>query len=605
MVDNVAGGTNATTQSFTPSTSITGNVDFTVTVTDNCGGTCSSTLSIFVNTAPTAFIVEGPAVQVCTPTTPLNAGTNAGSPTYQWKKNGVNISGATASSLTVSASGSYSVVISDGTCSSESAATVVTIVTPATTPIALTPSNINGCLNAVTSAAFTGTCFETITSTFSVTAPTDTTWASFMNGAMVLPVAGFPAGSVITNVSLTLGLAHDKAGELSVTLASPTSVAKLVFNGPATGLPSTFGTNGSVPTLPYTFTSASTAVIPTTGAIPSPGPYKAFDALTFFHALAPNGNWTLGLVDIGQPGGGGTVNNVSLTLTVVAPSGPVEWYDQSVGGTLLATTTSFTPGSIAGITSTSGVKNLYAQCGSSPIAGCPSSRVLVTFTVNDPNDGDPCTTDACDPLTGAVTNTPSCAAELTTVVLLEGYYSGGGTLTPGLVNIGANLNPDDVDQVTISAFDAGYPSGPNGTSPVDVQMDTVNILGSVTVTFAPAVLQGTSYYIKVNQRNHLETWSAAPVLLGTTTTYDFTSSPAQALFAIAALSGDGYAMMYTGDISQDNTVDATDFLLLDPEIQAGLFGYFSGDLNGDGSVDATDFLYLDPNIQLGIASGTP
>ena len=44
---------------------------------------------------------------------------------------------------------------------------------------------------------------------------------------------------------------------------------------------------------------------------------------------------------------------------------------------------------------------------------------------------------------------------------------------------------------------------------------------------------------------------------------------------------------------------------MNPEIQAGLFGYYSGDLNGDGSADATDFLFLDPNIQLGIASGTP
>ena len=199
----------------------------------------------------------------------------------------------------------------------------------------------------------------------------------------------------------------------------------------------------------------------------------------------------------------------------------------------------------------------------------------------------------------------SCPVILSLRVLLEGYYLGGGTLNPCLVNIGANINPDDVDQVTISAMDADYPSGPNGTSPVDVQMDTLNTVGNVTVTFGPAVLQGTSYYIKVNQRNHLETWSAAPVLLSAITSYDFTSSQAQALYSIAALSFDGFAMMYVGDISQDNALDASDFLFLDPEIQAGLFGYYSGDLNGDGSVDATDFLFLDPNIQLGVASGTP
>ena len=64
-------------------------------------------------------------------------------------------------------------------------------------------------------------------------------------------------------------------------------------------------------------------------------------------------------------------------------------------------------------------------------------------------------------------------------------------------------------------------------------------------------------------------------------------------------------MVFTGDINQDLTVDASDFLSLDQSIQNGDFGYFVGDLNGDGSVDASDFLVLDPNIQLGLGSAIP
>lgn len=63
--------------------------------------------------------------------------------------------------------------------------------------------------------------------------------------------------------------------------------------------------------------------------------------------------------------------------------------------------------------------------------------------------------------------------------------------------------------------------------------------------------------------------------------------------------------IYSGDINKDNTIDATDFLELDPSIQNGDFGYFPGDLNGDGAVDATDFLILDPNIQLGVGAAIP
>ena len=86
----------------------------------------------------------------------------------------------------------------------------------------------------------------------------------------------------------------------------------------------------------------------------------------------------------------------------------------------------------------------------------------------------------------------------------------------------------------------------------------------------------------------------------------FTSAASQAFGDNQAVTFDnnGYAI-YTGDINQDKTVDASDFLFLDPQIQAGLFGYFVGDLNGDVAVDASDFLTLDPNIQLGVGAAIP
>ena len=231
--------------------------------------------------------------------------------------------------------------------------------------------------------------------------------------------------------------------------------------------------------------------------------------------------------------------------------------------------------------------------------GCNTSSGVYHNPV-DTDDGNACTDDGCNTLTGVYHNPINCGAILSSNILLQGYYNGGGTMVPCMNTIGVTNNPLVADVITINAMLDIFPY-----NLIDSQTDTLYTNGDVTVTFDPAVLQGSSYYLKINHRNSLETWSAAPVVLGAVTTYSFSSAVTQALFSIETASGDGYALVYTGDITQDFTIDATDFLVLDPEIQAGLFGYFSGDLNGDGAVDASDFLILDPNIILGVASGTP
>lgn len=67
----------------------------------------------------------------------------------------------------------------------------------------------------------------------------------------------------------------------------------------------------------------------------------------------------------------------------------------------------------------------------------------------------------------------------------------------------------------------------------------------------------------------------------------------------------GVWAIFTGDVNQDNTVDASDFLLIDSDIQNFGSGYIVTDLNGDGSVDATDFLLVDFNIQNFVGAVTP
>ena len=141
---------------------------------------------------------------------------------------------------------------------------------------------------------------------------------------------------------------------------------------------------------------------------------------------------------------------------------------------------------------------------------------------------------------------------------------------------------------------------------VDRQTGILKTNGDVNITFGPSVTAGMPYYIKINHHNSVETWSASPVTFGPVTDYLFTTSASQAFGdnMIETFDSHGWAI-YNGDVNQDQAIDATDFLELDPFIQNGAGGYSPYDINGDAAIDATDFLLLDPNIQNGIGASTP
>ena len=202
-----------------------------------------------------------------------------------------------------------------------------------------------------------------------------------------------------------------------------------------------------------------------------------------------------------------------------------------------------------------------------------------------------------------------CGVTLTSNIFLEGYYIGGGEMNTFLYNYDSGLpspnpliNSVMTDTVYISAMD----SIDFSHALVDQQTGILKKNGDVTVTFSPAVAAGHQYYIKVNHHNHVETWSATPVLLTGSTTYNFLSAQSQAYARNQALTFDAlYAAMYAGDFNQDGAVDGSDFLLFDPDNQNALGGYENSDVNGDGAVDGSDFLLYDPNNQNAIGAAVP
>ncbi len=244
------------------------------------------------------------------------------------------------------------------------------------------------------------------------------------------------------------------------------------------------------------------------------------------------------------------------------------------------------------------------------IDDCNTSTGFISHTPVVIDDSNSCTTDACDPETGNITHTPSgCGVSFNSKIFLEGFYTGGGLMNNLLYNFDQSKvvkNPsitfDMTDSITISVMD----DIPFSHALINSKVGILKSNGDVNVIFDPSVIANNNYYIKINHRNHIETWSAVPIQLTAITTYNFHTARSQAYGSNQALTFDAvYAAMYCGDINQDGAVDGSDFILFDPDNQNALGGYEISDLNGDGAVDGSDFLVYDPNNQNGIGVTFP
>lgn len=113
--------------SFTWVNVTSGNYVFKAIATNNTGQTGSSpVINVIVTTCPTPIITPSGPTTMCSGSVILQANTGSGY-IYQWKKDGVSISGATNSSYTATVTGGYQVKIIHGSCISWSAPTSVKI----------------------------------------------------------------------------------------------------------------------------------------------------------------------------------------------------------------------------------------------------------------------------------------------------------------------------------------------------------------------------------------------------------------------------------------------------------------------------------------------
>jgi len=174
-------------------------------------------------------------------------------------------------------------------------------------------------------------------------------------------------------------------------------------------------------------------------------------------------------------------------------------------------------------------------------------------------------------------------------LFIQGFYIGGGLMSPVLFNQGVSTNTSISDSIQIQLR--------NSIAPYSIVAQTntlLNINGTATCNFA---IPSGLYYIVIRHRNGLETWSASPVnVLSGTVAYDFTTAANKAYGNNQIEVAPGIWSIYSGDINTDENMDLADVLLLDNDVISFLFGYLSTDLNGDGSVDLQDVSILEPNV---------
>lgn len=197
---------------------------------------------------------------------------------------------------------------------------------------------------------------------------------------------------------------------------------------------------------------------------------------------------------------------------------------------------------------------------------------------------------ARQPVSAIVTTNP-CTATVTANFMIQGYYDvNTSAMQPVLLNSNGVGSSTESDNVTVELHDATPPYALAHTF-----SGVQGINGQIVCTFPPAAV-GNSYYIVLKGRNAIETWSAAPVLMATSTSYDFTTAAAQAYSGNQIdVNGFGLYAIYNGDVNQDGVVDGLDFNDWETDNNNFASGYITSDFNGDGIVDGLDFLIWEPN----------
>ena len=202
-------------------------------------------------------------------------------------------------------------------------------------------------------------------------------------------------------------------------------------------------------------------------------------------------------------------------------------------------------------------------------------------------------------------------------VFLDGYYVTGsnpaemtaarylnlvasGSANPGLAT--------DVDLITVQLR-----STTNTETIVHTVTPMLQTNGYAVCEF-PASAVGQSYYVVVDHRATNPLWSATPIAITPSSTYDMANALANAYSdgnpAIQPMDAitSGLYGIWMGELNEDGYLDAVDYSIFEIETNAAQYlnqYLLDGDFNGDTYVDASDFAVFDSNSDYGAYEQRP
>ncbi len=603
-----------------PSVSVTNNCDGISTLSTTATGvllwsTSETTSSISVTAAGTYSVTQtngsgctstagiGTAAPKSTPATPtVSAANSCGNSVLSTTSTGGLLwsTGATTSSITVTNSSTYSVTVTVNSCSATGTGSGSPYSSP-TASASHTDVSCNGRSDGQAASTTTGG-----------TTPYTYAWN---NGATTSSITGLTSNTY----TLTVTDAHGCSSAVVVSIGQPAAVA-----APSVSVTNNCG-NSTLTASEYTgtllwSTGATTSAITVTAA----GTYSVTQ--TVGACVSPSGTNTAAPTSLPATPVVNDIDNCNNTsLLYTSATGALLWSTGATTSSITVTaagtySVTATAGGCTGIagTAVAAPKTTPSTPSVSAVNNCDGSSTLSTaatgtllwstgattasITVTTAGTYSITTTvNGC--ISAAGTGSPiltSCSATFTVKFFLQGYYLGGGKMSPLLKLLGVgSAKATDVDTATIELH--------NSTSPYAMSYSYTGILqsnDSLFCNFAGGAT-GNSYYIVIKHRNSLETWSAGTVTITNGGSYDFTTSASQAYGSNEVRFGSIYAI-YSGDVNQDGSINGSDY----DSIRGALSSFYIGaynvnDINGDGNVDAGDIRIMKNNIPLTISKQRP
>lgn len=359
-----SGVTNVT---VTPTTGAPSFIDYEVSGTGTCAGVRRDTIRVYT-VSPMTVAINPATPALCNgASVTLNATVSGGNPpyTYLWNTN------SSATNITVSAIGNYSVSVSDNTVGCPNETANVSVIA-ATTPSAPTVPPVTVCSGSP--------------ATINVSSPTGThQWFTVASGGTAIATGNsYTTGALFTNttyyVQTTVNGCTSTRTAVTVTVnsipAAPTAPGVSICAGTTASLTAT-GSSGS-----YQWYDAplSGTLISSSANFTTP----TLNTNTTYYVQAMNGTCagprTAVTVTVNSIPANPTIAGASIcsgndaTLTATAPGGTYAWWTASSGGTSLGTGIAYNTGTLTATTT------YYVE---TTLNGCKSAgRTAVTVTVS-------------------------------------------------------------------------------------------------------------------------------------------------------------------------------------------------------------------------------